>query len=189
MGASAAREAAEVFYRSAPAYLETLDAELLEDYLDTDNFDVGVSPRNHITSVTIFLDTCTMQSKSQWGYGNGRPSALHLTDDALDAIFGFNPLKLPGSAMRILEISRKLYDQLTTLGANITVVYRYDNKYGGKRVEPIILGEIMKLPQAEWEPHFVNESQKQDPKSSEWVRSHVEAALRYEQSQAAHGRM
>jgi hypothetical protein len=58
VGEKAAREAAETFYRMAPAFIETLDSAQLANYFEIDdNFEVGIMPRDYVTSVTFFLDT------------------------------------------------------------------------------------------------------------------------------------
>jgi hypothetical protein len=54
VGDKVAREAAEVFYRMAPAFVETLDSAQLANYFDIDdNFEVGIMPWDYITSVTF----------------------------------------------------------------------------------------------------------------------------------------
>ncbi|KAF1941932.1 hypothetical protein EJ02DRAFT_454771 [Clathrospora elynae] len=55
----AAREAARAFYRLAPAYVESLQPRIVDEYSTVDNFGLGLTPRACITSITIFIDaTC-----------------------------------------------------------------------------------------------------------------------------------
>jgi hypothetical protein len=60
VSSTAALEAAEAFYRLTPAYTETLDTGVLESYFNADIFTAMkyLPPRDHVTAVTFFIDTC-----------------------------------------------------------------------------------------------------------------------------------
>jgi hypothetical protein len=61
VGNKAAREAAEAFYRIAPAYIETLDSCRLGEQIEyDDSFNVGITPRDLITSITFLLHMCQL---------------------------------------------------------------------------------------------------------------------------------
>jgi hypothetical protein len=61
VGNEAAREAAEAFYRIAPAYIEMLDSCHLGEQIEyDDSFNVGITPRDLITSITFLLDMCQL---------------------------------------------------------------------------------------------------------------------------------
>jgi len=105
VGADAAREAVEAFYRLAPAYVETLETRRLEDYFNYDNFDVGIVPRDFMNSITFFLDKCSRTRTSHWansyGYSNNKVPPMQLTEEGLVAIFGTEPRRLPKITFRI----------------------------------------------------------------------------------------
>ncbi|KAF2819397.1 hypothetical protein CC86DRAFT_145450 [Ophiobolus disseminans] len=190
VGEDAAREATEAFYRMAPAYVETFDTPRLEDYFNHDNFSLGVVPREFITAITFFLDECARVHSSHqefawgWGQSNRKTPPFRLTEEGLSAIFDSECKRLPRVtlltrsekptvAVEILHTSLFLYKQLQDRGANVTVVYRYGTKLDGERIRPIDLGAIMELPRCDWEHHFMQECDRQDPQNS-WVRNHIE---------------
>jgi hypothetical protein len=101
VGEDATREAAETFYRMAPAYVETLDVAILEDYFAYDIFRAGVVPQDAVASITFFLDECVHANESGYAdrygyqYSGYEESSLHLEEEGLHAIFSEKRSKLP----------------------------------------------------------------------------------------------
>lgn len=93
VGEDAAREAVEAFYRTAPAYLETLSTEEVEDYFKDDNFDMGVVPRDHITSITFFLSAC--MGASHYLKEPPQPTVQSLSNAALRAMVDSTRRRIP----------------------------------------------------------------------------------------------
>jgi hypothetical protein len=192
VGEDAAREAAEAFYRVTPAYVETLDVEILEDYFAYDNFGAGVMPQDAVASITFFFEECVNANQSScdlydYQYSNHKISPLQLDEEGVGAIFGYERVTLPKvtffirseppwHAINTLEKCRTLCRQLQNFGAETSVVYSYGPRYNiwrrsprhydvSPRVGAIDLGAIMNLEVGEWPKHFLGECQKQAPAS------------------------
>jgi hypothetical protein len=176
MGREAAQEAAEAFYRTAPAYVETLDDSPLAAYFGNDTFRMNLTPRDYITSITIFLDrACSKQPHARRLDSEEKVSFLSLSGSGLSTLFGNSRKVLPSIVFLIkdeyefavtntLEVSLPLYGQLKALGVHITVLYiQSPLLYRVKVVTPVNLGAIMEMPRQTWEKHFVDECQKQNP--------------------------
>jgi hypothetical protein len=88
VGDKAAREAAEAFYRMAPAFVETLDPAQLANYFNyDDNFEGGIMPRDYVTSVIFFLDTYLAQLAGPWNLQITELPDLCLDEEGMKAIF------------------------------------------------------------------------------------------------------
>jgi hypothetical protein len=183
MGRESAQEAAEIFYRLADAYIETLNKDCLEDYFRHDNFAVGVEPRAFTTSITFFLDMCIRRDKrpGPWRSFWGILPTLHLEEAGVESIFGSDMSRLPkitflvrnekpATAIATLERSLDLYGQLKALGASIDV-HTCLTRDEGPSTKSVHLGTILEMPRYEWEGHFLREFKRQDPKSYTWVES------------------
>jgi hypothetical protein len=171
-------------YRTAPAYVETLDDRPLAAYFGSDTFGLGLSPRDYITSITIFLDrACPKQPHAEHHDWYAKVSYLSMNGNGLSAMLG-NSRKilpsvtflikdeLPTSVTNTLEASLPLYGQLRALRVRITVSYIHNPLlYDTKRVIPTNLGAIMEMPRQTWEKHFLDECHKQHPeaKVTLWV--------------------
>jgi len=207
VGDATAREAAETFYRMAPAYVETLDVGVLEEYFTRDIFGAGLFPKDAVASITIFLDECQSSCVDLYGYQYLRcqSSPLHLGEEGLDAMFDgvrsilpnitlFTRSKMPWEAMTDLENFLPLYHYLLKCDTEISVVYCYGSRYNGwpwpgkpytgPRVSAIDLGAIMELEVSEWPRHFIKQCQKQAPASYTWVKDNIEAGLAFKAKNA-----
>jgi hypothetical protein len=176
VGSEAAREAAEAFYRKAPAYIETLDRRALDAYFCHDDFGFGVQPHNYMTAITIFLDrACSKEPLAERLNPSQKLSFLSLSGEALAVLFG-NARKKPKItllvkdekaffAIRTLEAALPLYGQLKALGVSVTIVFmyaRYSLRTHTDQVFTINLGAILEMPRPIWAPHFVAACRKQD---------------------------
>lgn len=89
VGIQAAREAVEAFYRTAPAYVETLRTGPIIDYFEADEFDMDVAPQDFITSIVFFIQPCCIQVARN-NYYDTVPRAVsrpYPTDEGFQAIF------------------------------------------------------------------------------------------------------
>lgn len=182
VGFQIAREVAECFYRITPAYVETLEYRQLDRYFAFDNFSVGIVPRSLIPSIIFFLDTCQERYVISHGSRLGRSLTTKFTKHALEAMLGYAPKRedippvtfllryhTPPMAMKTLQWSRILHDQLKAMGANITITYQHEGFSSEQNVGPINLGAIMDLPESQWNHHFRKEILKQAPSNYQWV--------------------
>jgi hypothetical protein len=99
VGADAAREAAEVFYRTAPAYVETLNTKHLKDYFDCDIFGLHLSPRNFVNSIVCFLDLCVRQAYPRVA----KSPTLQPLEEGLEAMARPSSRKLPRITLLVKE--------------------------------------------------------------------------------------
>jgi hypothetical protein len=156
VGYEAAREAAETFYRMAPAYIETFDSHYLGYFFEyDDNFDTDIVPRELVTSITFLLDVCKALSARRCYYLSSELPTLD--EEGIEAIFGPHPCRLPKVTLLVKDLvpdeaiatfrrGRKLYSQLKALGAHVSVVYQKGSQYSGQLLAPVNLGGIMDLP-------------------------------------------
>jgi hypothetical protein len=177
VGAEAAREAATAFYRTAPAYIETLNTKRLGDFLDHDIFGLGLSPRDFITSIVFFLDPCVKQA---YPLGGTFPT-LQSTEEGLQAIAGPSSRKLPRmtflvkektalETLELLDKSRPLHDQLKAAGATISVIYCYSYSRAFVVDWLVDLGSIMERPLHTWASHLDAKCKKQMPRQYASIR-------------------
>lgn len=163
VGEDAAREAVEAFYRVAPAYLEILGTEEVQDYFEKDDFAMVVVPRDHITSIIIFLSAC--MGRSFYVNSASQPMALSLSDEALRSMVHPDRKKIPDitffiwqepltKALETLDLGQTLYHQLKAIGARIKVIYQaYEHSFDVP-LGPNDLGDIMEMPRSAWDSHF-----------------------------------
>ncbi|KAF2026957.1 hypothetical protein EK21DRAFT_115328 [Setomelanomma holmii] len=199
VGEEIAQEATQAFYRLAGGYVETLDEDCLEDYFRYDNFGVGVEPRKFITSITFFLDICSQVDKypAYWRQRYDQVPTLELTDAGIESIFGSDAQHIakitflikdenPQTALETLARSLPLYAQLKSVGASITVIYRYHQSYdqahgyraqsqSPAQVEPIDLGAILETPRDMWEDRMLQSCQQQRSESYPFVHVSIES--------------
>lgn len=127
-----AREAAEAFYRTAPAYIETLDTGRFKNYLTEDNFGIGLVPRDYLSSTVFFLYPCIMESRFDIRHPD--PCSRDLDLEALNAMIGPEQRKLPPitfllknigtrRGMKTLSLAEWLYDQIKSHGAEIIITF------------------------------------------------------------------
>jgi hypothetical protein len=169
VGSETAREAAEAFYKKAPAFIETLDYRALEAYFHRDNFGFGLQPKKYITKITIFLDrACAKEPMAEKLNPREKLNFIGLSNEALAVLFG-NSRKKPTMtllikdeqafyAIRTLEAALSLYGQLKALGVSVTIVFMHTVPRflaRPERVFAVNLGAILDLPQLLWGPHFV----------------------------------
>jgi hypothetical protein len=176
VGAEAAREAAKAFYRTAPAYIETLNTKCLREFSDHDIFGLGLSPREFITSIVFFLDPCVNQAHPF----AGKLSTHQPTEEGLQAIAGLSSRKLPRmnflakertvETLELLDKGRPLHYHLKAAGATISVIYCYS--YSSVfRVDWLVdLGLIMEKPVHTWASHLNAKCKKQMPRHYASVR-------------------
>lgn len=171
VGREAALEAAESFYRISPAYIETLDTDLLGQYFGVDTFGMGLVPRDYITSITFCLQSCMTESRALSPTPYPQAMVRSLTKEGLNAMICPSRKKLPsitflitsGRSDKVVEIlgwARTLYDQLKRIGCNIVIVYQYTS-VSGKDLGPFELDKIMDLLRSEWKDQFKKEVAKQ----------------------------
>lgn len=126
VGEDAAPEAVEAFYCVAPAYLETLGTEEVQDYFEEDDFAMDVVPRDHITSIIIFLSAC--MGRSFYVKSASQPTALSFSDEDSCSMVHPDRKKIPDitffiwqeplpKALAILDLGQTLYHQLKASGA------------------------------------------------------------------------
>lgn len=130
MSQESARESAQMFYRMAPAFVETLDQWTLQHYFCNDIFRLGLEPRHYITSVVFFLHHCEFQENVYLGEPIRCLDTLELDQRSMDTIFGCRRDRLPLVVFRIsgnayvvvnlLEKDHDLFHQLDDICVTIS---------------------------------------------------------------------
>ncbi|KAH3942559.1 hypothetical protein HBH53_187140 [Parastagonospora nodorum] len=131
MSPNSARESVEMFYRMAPAFIETLDQRALQNYFCDDIFGLGLEPRNYVTSVVFFLHHCEFREDIDWGRPGRCLSFLRLHKESKHTIFGCRRDRLPGvvfhtsgnatTVQKLLDKAIQLFHQLNDIRATITI--------------------------------------------------------------------
>jgi hypothetical protein len=177
VGKEAAREAAEAFYKSAPAYVETLQPNVVYKYFYKDHFGLGVIPRTFITSIAFFLYPCCMHPLTIQGPHSTGNEYVSLSKKALANVLGPNRKKPPQvtfivrgekilPALDTIAASRPLYDRLVAAGLTVTLLYYVklpqSQWHDPERYKPIDLSAIWDEPWREWKQYFMDECETQN---------------------------